>query len=100
MSPAAGVRIVSSTYMGRSDRDEKGQSVKFRLTTTATLVKDVRAFADEIEHMTEQGMPDEAAQEIVDAFNKWMDKLHGQDAFGTDGRWDPRGAWTMKDVSQ
>lgn len=62
--------------------------MKFRQTAAATLIKDIRAFADEIES---NEWTEEARAETAAEFNKWMDRLVNQDAFGTEGQCDPRG---------
>jgi hypothetical protein len=62
--------------------------MKFRPTTAKTLVTDLQAFAAEIRRSK---WPDDARQETATEFNRWMDQLLGQDAFGTEGQCDPRG---------
>ncbi len=57
----------------------------FKRTTKSTLVKHLRAFADQLEK------DKTADKELADKFNEWMDDLLGQDFFGTEGQCDPRG---------
>lgn len=57
----------------------------FKRTTKTTLVKHLRAFADQLEK------DKTSDKELADKFNEWMDELLGLDFFGTEGQCDPRG---------
>lgn len=62
---------------------------KFRRTNQRTLVADLHRFAGLLEKEI-RGNSD-VAKELADEFNEWMDKLYGEDFFGTEGQNDPRG---------
>lgn len=59
---------------------------RFRKTTQQTLITDLRRFAGLLEQDKQID-----TKELVDEFNAWMDRLHGEDFFGTEGQADPRG---------
>lgn len=62
---------------------------QFRRTTAKTFVTDLRLFASLIEKEIKANALD--VRELTDEFNDWMDKLRGEDFFGTEGQNDPRG---------
>jgi hypothetical protein len=66
--------------------------MKFRPTTTATVVADLQAFA---EYLNTGALADPDGnllrQEIAAWLNKKLDQLLASDAFGTSGQCDPRG---------
>lgn len=65
--------------------------MKFRNTTPETLVRDLKKFAKLVEAWQDEDFPVDACDEVCLDFNRWMDRLLGQDAFGTEGQQDPRG---------
>ena len=60
---------------------------KFKKTTSKTVTKHLRAFADYLEETNEDLEYKEAAERL----NDWLDELHSMDVFGTEGQLDPRG---------
>ena len=62
--------------------------MKFRPTTTATVVEDLRTFATALD---DPDLPDGLGAEIAHWLNQKLDKLVRCDFFGTEGQHDPRG---------
>ena len=54
--------------------------------TNNSLFRDVQRFADWVKKE-----PAESRRDLTQRFNRWMDELSNEDAFGTEGQNDPRG---------
>ena len=63
--------------------------MKFREATASTLVADLRRFAKLLEKEVKEDNIDVEA--LAGEFNSWMNRLYGEDFFGTEGQNDPRG---------
>ncbi len=61
--------------------------MKFRKTTSKTVARDLRAFADWLD---KDGKAVDK-KEVAGSLNEILDGLLGDDAFGTEGQLDPRG---------
>lgn len=62
--------------------------VKFRKTTSKTVARDLRAFADWLES---DGAGQYDRKRAAADLNETLNALYVDDAFGTDGQLDPRG---------
>lgn len=60
--------------------------MKFRPTRAKTISEDLVTFAAYLEKQ-----PTISRSLCAAEFNRWMDNLHGDDFFGTEGQCDPRG---------
>lgn len=61
--------------------------MKFRKTTSKTVARDLRAFADWLD----KDAKDVDKKGVAGSLNEILDGLLGDDAFGTEGQCDPRG---------
>jgi hypothetical protein len=62
--------------------------MKFRRTTAKTLTKDLIALVEFLKSDNSNGV---LLKTMSTEFNVWMDILHDEDVFGTEGQLDPRG---------